>query len=167
VGRGRSIGRGTSSGKKSGSGRKSAAPLTRDNLGFLLAKATQSWNELLLQRFTERGYPEVRPSYGSVIVPLFEEDGLRMTELAQRARLAKQTMTTMVRLVERAGLVERRGDSADGRATCVFLTPRGRDFQPVAADIVSEIDEVIVLRVGRRRVKELRNALGQLSGLSY
>ena len=38
-----------------------------------------------------------------------------MNELASRARLAKQTMTTMVRLVEREGYVERRPDPDDGR----------------------------------------------------
>jgi DNA-binding MarR family transcriptional regulator len=137
--------------------------LTRDNLGFLLAKASQRWNELLAERFRERGYGDVRPSYGSVLVPLFEEDGLRMTELARRALLAKQTMTTMVRLVERAGLVERRGDPDDGRATLVFLTARGRRFQPVATVVVAEIDDLVARLLGARRVKALRGALDDLS----
>ena len=79
----------------------------RENLGYLLAKATQRWNELLHAEFVRKGFPEVRPSYGSVLLPLFEEDGLRMGELAARARLAKQTMTTLVRLAERDGLVRR------------------------------------------------------------
>ena len=43
-----------------------------------------------------------------------------MGELARRARLAKQTMTTMVRLLERDGLVRRETDPADGRATGSF-----------------------------------------------
>lgn len=34
-----------------------------------------SLNELLLARFAAAGYPEVRASYGSVLVPLFAEDG--------------------------------------------------------------------------------------------
>src|SRR2546430_1327666 len=73
------------------------------NLGFLLAKAAQHWNDLLAERFRARGFGEVRPSYGSVLLPLFEEDGLRMGEIARRARLSKQTMTTLVRLCERDG----------------------------------------------------------------
>ncbi len=79
-----------------------AAPsLGRDDLGFLLAKATQRWNELLAERFAAAGYADVRPSYGSVLLPLYEQDGLRMGELARRARLSKQTMTTMIRRLER------------------------------------------------------------------
>src|SRR5919206_1253464 len=98
------------------------APATRADLGFLLAKASQRWNDLLQEAFAREGYPEVRASYGSVLLPLFEEEGLRMGEVAGRARLSKQTMTTMVRLLERDGLVERRSDPDDGRASLVFLT---------------------------------------------
>ena len=70
------------------------ATATRENLGYLLAKR-RSWNEVLQEGFAEAGYPEVRASYGSVLLPLLEEDGLRMGEIAHRARLSKQTMTTM------------------------------------------------------------------------
>ena len=116
---------------------------TRDNLGFLLAKAAQRWNELLGERFAAAGYPEVRPSYGSLLVPLFEQDGLRMSELAARARLSKQTMTTMVRLLERDGLVRRRADPADGRATLVELTPKAQAFRPVAEQALAELDRLV------------------------
>ena len=96
------------------------ATVSRTNLGFLLAKASQRWNELLAEAFRASGHGNVRPSYGSVLVPLFEEDGLRMGELAARSHLAKQTMTTMVRTVETAGFVERRSDPEDARATRVY-----------------------------------------------
>ena len=86
---------------------------TRENLGYLLAKASQRWNEQLQEGFADAGYPEVKASYGSVLIPLLEEDGLRMGEIARRARLSKQTMTTMVRLCERDGLVKRRTDPDD------------------------------------------------------
>src|SRR2546427_7136586 len=110
---------------------------TRGNLGYLLAKASQRWNELLYDRFGARGWADVRPSFGSVLLPLFEEDGLRMGELARRSRLSKQTMTTLVRLVERSGLVRRERDPEDGRAFRISLTERGRRFQPVAAEVVA------------------------------
>jgi DNA-binding MarR family transcriptional regulator len=119
---------------------------TRENLGYLLAKATQRWNEILHAELVLEGFPEVRPSYGSVLIPLFEEDGLRMGELAARARLAKQTMTTLVRLAERDGLVRRERDPEDGRAFRILLTARARSFQPVAEHVLARLDS----RVGRR-----------------
>src|SRR3954452_706978 len=98
-----------------------------NNLGFLLAKAAQHWNELLAERFAAHGFGEVRPSYGSVLLPLFEEDGLRMGQIAERARLSKQTMTTLVRLCERDRLVYRERDPADARAFRIYLTERAKD----------------------------------------
>ncbi len=134
-------------------------------MGFLLAKASQRFNERLVARFAAAGFPEVRASYGSVLLPLFEEDGLRMGELARRARLSKQTITTMVRLVERERLVERRPDPGDGRAQLVFLTERARRFQPVAAAVLEELDRGVRRRLGAARVETLKDALRDVMDL--
>jgi DNA-binding MarR family transcriptional regulator len=144
--------------------RGDAERLTRENLGFLLAKASQRWNDLLGQRFAAAGYPEVRPAYGSLLIPLFEEDGLRQGELARRARLSKQTMTTMARALERAGLVERRGDPEDGRATRLYLTARARAFRPVAGEILADLDERAAarLRIGRPTLESALRSLLEL-----
>jgi DNA-binding MarR family transcriptional regulator len=131
----------------------------RDDLGFLLAKATQRWNELLQERFRAAGWDGVRPSYGSILVPLFEEDGLRMGELARRSRLSKQTMTTMVRLLEREGLVRREPDPNDGRASRIVLTDRARRFEPVAERTLEELAALAQQRLGDRRLGSVKHAL--------
>ena len=141
------------------------APATRENLGFLLAKASQRWNELLYERFVARGYPDVRPAYGSILVPLFEEDALRMGELGRRARLAKQTMTTMVRLLERDGLVSREPDPRDGRASLVSLTRRARRFRPVAEEVLRELDGLVRSRLGEDERTALNRALKEVIDL--
>src|SRR5215218_4061328 len=138
------------------------AGLGRDDLGFLLAKATQLWNELLAERFAAGGYGDVRPSYGSVLLPLFEEDGLRMGELAQRARLSKQTMTDMIRRLDRDGLVERRPDPSDARASLIFLTDRSHRFEPVAAATLSDLDRLVRRRLSTQRLAELKRSLRDL-----
>jgi DNA-binding MarR family transcriptional regulator len=131
----------------------------RDDLGFLLAKATQRWNELLQERFRDAGWGAVRPSYGSILVPLFEEDGLRMGELARRSRLSKQTMTTMVRLLERDGLVRRKRDHEDGRATRIHLTAKAKRFEPVAERTLNELGGLARVRLGERRLATVKHAL--------
>jgi DNA-binding MarR family transcriptional regulator len=131
----------------------------RDDLGFLLAKATQRWNELLQESFRDAGWGAVRPSYGSILVPLFEEDGLRMGELARRSRLSKQTMTTMVRLLERDGLVQRERDPRDGRATRIVLTEKARRFEPVAERTLDELGALARERLGGPRLATVRRAL--------
>jgi DNA-binding MarR family transcriptional regulator len=147
---------------RAGSSAVDEAIVSRDDVGFLLAKATQRWNELLYERFVAAGYSDVRPSYGSVLLPLYEEDGLRIGDVARRARLSKQTMTDMIRRLERDGLVERRPDPSDARASMIFLTARSRRFEPIAAAVLSELDRLVRERLTARRVNELKSTLRQL-----
>ena len=137
-----------------------------DNLGFLLAKASQRWNELLQEAFAREGFPEVRASYGSVLLPLFEEDGLRIGEIARRARLSKQAMTTLVRLAERDALVERRNDPSDRRATRVHLTAKGRRLIPVTERILADLDALADQALGTRGRAQASGALAKLADLS-
>ena len=133
--------------------------VSTDNVGFLLAKATQHFNELLLERFANRGFPDIRPSYGSVLVPLFAEDDLRLTEIAERGRLSKQSITGLVKLCENAGLVSRSPDPEDGRAFRISLTERGTAFQTVAEEVLADLDEQIVAALGARNRTALVRAL--------
>jgi DNA-binding MarR family transcriptional regulator len=138
------------------------ARATRENLGYLLAKASQRWNELLYEAFVGEGFGDVRPAYGSVLLPLFEEDGLRMGELASRARLSKQTMTTLVRLTERNGLVRRERDREDRRAFRVYLTSRARSFQPVAEHVLAKLDERVASHLSPARRTILTESLEEV-----
>ena len=138
---------------------------TTENTGFLLAKAAQRWNEVLAERFRREGYGDVRPAYGSVLLPLFEEDGQRIGSLTMRARVSKQTMTSLIRQMERDRLVERRRDPTDGRATTVVLTRRGRAFQPVAERTLAELDELVAHTVPRPALEITRAVLKELMRL--
>lgn len=130
-----------------------------DNLGFLLAKASARWNELLAAAFAERGFGEVQPSYGSVLLPLFEEDGLRMGELGRRARLSKQTMTTLIAQMERDGLVRRERDDGDRRARRVVLLPRAHAFRPVAEEVLAGLDSRIEEHLTRTTAEAMKRGL--------
>jgi DNA-binding MarR family transcriptional regulator len=129
------------------------------NLGFVLAKASQRFNELLLERFAAAGFAEVRASYGSVLVPLFEAGQLRAGEIAIRSRLSKQAVTGLLNQCEADGLLTRSADPADGRAFLVTLTRKGQRFQRVAAAALEELHERVVSRLGSDQHDALMEAL--------
>ena len=130
-----------------------------DDIGFLLAKASQRFNELLMGRFAARGFGDVRPSFGSVLVPLFHEDDLRLGELALRARLSKQAVTGLVKLCEEAELVIRARDREDGRAFRIRLSARGNELRAVAARELQSLDAALVASLGKTNHAALRRAL--------
>jgi DNA-binding MarR family transcriptional regulator len=135
------------------------AEVTTENTGFLLAKASQRFNELLMAGLTKKGYPEVRPSYGSVLVPLFAEGDLRLGEIADRARMSKQAITGLVARCEKDGLIARVRDPGDGRAFRISLTARGRRLRRAAEATLAEIDDEIVAILGARKRDALIEAL--------
>jgi len=137
-------------------------PADRTDTGYMLALASRRWNEILEQRFADSGFAEVRASYGALLVPLFEEDGLRLGELARRARLSKQSVTTMSRLLEREGLVTRQPDTDDARATRLFLTERARRFEPVVESVLADLDRQVANRLGIGPAAQLKLALATL-----
>jgi len=56
---------------------------------------------------------------------LMEAGSLRMQELAATLGLAQSTVTRLVAPLKRMGLLDRRPDRNDGRATRAFLTEKG------------------------------------------
>jgi len=67
--------------------------------------------------------------------------GLRLKELAERLRIAPRSATEVVDQLEAKGLVVRRPDPADRRATRVFLTATGRQLHAEVASARREQSE--------------------------
>ena len=61
-----------------------------------------------------------------ILQRLDEEPGLRVRELAERHRLAPNTVSTLIQQMVTAGLASRSPDPEDRRAVVVSLTDRGR-----------------------------------------
>jgi DNA-binding MarR family transcriptional regulator len=74
-------------------------------------------------------------------------------------------MTDLVRRLERDGLVERRDDPADGRASLIVLTSRSRELEPVAAEVLAELDGLVRRVLDPAQVDALKSALRELAAL--
>lgn len=107
----------------------------------------------------------MRPAYGSILMPLFEEDGLQIGELGRRAQLSKQTMTTMIDVMERRKVISRKRDPLDARAFRIYLTKRSRRFKMVAAKVLREMDCTTESHLNRRQIRALKTNLRVLMNL--
>ena len=91
-----------------------------------------------------------------------DPDGTRLTVLAERALVAKQTATVLVDRLERAGYVERVPDPTDGRARLVRLTSKAEEALPIARAEEERIEQEWEAYLGPRRMAQLRQALTML-----
>ncbi|MDF2146734.1 MarR family winged helix-turn-helix transcriptional regulator [Knoellia sp. p5-6-4] len=91
-----------------------------------------------------------------------DPEGTRLSVLADRAQIAKQTATSLVDKLERAGYVERVPDPSDGRARLVRLTARAEAARPVARAEEARIEAEWEGHLGPERMRQLREALTAL-----
>ena len=84
---------------------------------------------------------EMSMTSSSTLSALFTDGPMRVTALAARQGVTQPTMTTLVHSLERDGLVVRRADPADGRASLVKLTESGAELVRARRREYTEIAE--------------------------
>ena len=134
----------------------------RVNLGLLLREPYRIGNEELHRRIAERGHAAIRAPHGNVFAFL-DDDGTRVSELAARAQITKQSMAELVAHLEQHGYVERIPDPADGRAKLVRATTRGRAVYAIARDVIAEIEREWTAELGATKMRQLRELLQELN----
>jgi DNA-binding MarR family transcriptional regulator len=133
-----------------------------ENLAILLREPFRIGSERLHERLAERGHPDVRPPHGNVFQYL-DDAGTRVSDLAQRAQITKQSMAELVAHLERHGYVERVPDLTDRRAKLVRATRRGSEVYAIAREFVRELEAQWTERLGDAKMHRLRELLRELN----
>jgi DNA-binding MarR family transcriptional regulator len=133
-----------------------------ENLAILLREPFRTMSDHLHRRLVERGHAAVRPSHGNVF-QFLDDDGTRVSVLAERAQMTKQSMAELVAHLERHGYVERIPDPRDRRAKLVRATARGRAVFAVAREVTAEVTARCSKRLGEDRMRQLRELLEELN----
>lgn len=134
-------------------------------LPTLLSQAKDITIELLHRRLGEEGFEGIRYRHGSVF-RFIDEDGSRLTVLAERSGLTKQAIGEVVDELARHGYVERTADPDDRRAKIIQLTERGRKGQVAAARILRDIEHRWARHFGLDRITTLRRTLEEIIAMS-
>ncbi|MCC5782768.1 MULTISPECIES: MarR family winged helix-turn-helix transcriptional regulator [Kocuria] len=131
------------------------------NTGLLLYYPYRDMEIRVVEALHAAGFADL--SYAQArIFQRIGPDGTRTVQLAEQARVTKQTASLLVQALEEEGYVERRPDPADARARLVSVAERGRAAQAVAAGVVAEVEEQWRRRLGARRYAALRRGLAEL-----
>ena len=129
------------------------APLIR-----LLGTAFDEFTAELTRRVAATAYSDIRVSHGCVFGTI-DPEGTRLTDLAERAHMTKQSVGEVASDLEQRGYVERVPDPSDGRAKIIRLTERGHDAQAIGRGLIDDIERDWAERFGAERIAALREAL--------
>jgi DNA-binding MarR family transcriptional regulator len=137
---------------------RSTRKLTAPDLGVLAAGLLLGIEREVFRRTAEAGFDDLRPRHGAVLAYL-DEDGLRLSDLAQMSGRNKQTIAAIVDELESLGYLRRVDDPADRRAKLIVPTPRGRQRLQLGDAIVADIERRHEAALGRTAYAEFTRAL--------
>lgn len=132
------------------------------SLGALLRQPYEQMSTWLYAELARRGHDGVRPAYSAVLRNL-PAGGARVSELAVRAGMAKQSMGYLVEQMAAAGLVQVVPDAQDRRANTVCLTPRGHEVVQLALELSRQYEAHFGTLLGERKMAQLRALLEELA----
>jgi DNA-binding MarR family transcriptional regulator len=122
------------------------------------------WDELrfnLETRLKEYGFDDVSPSHGWIFHNT-EESGSRITDLAARARITKQSMSALAAQLEQGGYVKKIPDPNDRRAWILVLTAKGKKVKATGKQINFEFEERWKKKLGEKDYQQFRHLLEKL-----
>jgi DNA-binding MarR family transcriptional regulator len=130
------------------------------DLATLMFVSYRAMDERVRHAMRDAGY-EVTVAQARIAQRIAEE-GTRLTELADRAQVTKQTASVLVAALEREGLVERIPDPDDGRARLIRLSARGREAAQRAMEVVVAVEREWAEHLGPELTARLREGLVRL-----
>ena len=110
------------------------------------------------------GYTDLRPAHFSVFQQLPTEGG-RLTALAERAQMTKQSMGALVEHLVQCGYLERVVDPTDGRAQIIRRTDRGWNVERIARGSIQQLEDEWGAALGHERMQQCRQFLEDLSAI--
>jgi DNA-binding MarR family transcriptional regulator len=131
-------------------------------LGQLLRAASLAAEHELDRRLRQGKFSDVRPAH-YVVFPMLSKTGDRLTDLAGKANMTKQSMQYLVDHLEAAGYLRKTPDPADNRAQIIHATDRARRLSDAMIRIVTDIEKDWEARLGNGDFLQLKRLLGNLN----
>jgi len=131
------------------------------NLALLCFIAYRAMENRVLQDLAAAGFGDVTAAQGRIFARI-DPDGTRVTDLAERAQVTKQTAGFLVDQLERTGYVRRVPDPRDARARLVQIAERGQAAIEVARRTEAAVEAEWTRHLGRASATQLRRSLTRL-----
>lgn len=105
---------------------------------------------------------DITPEQWSVLSCLWEKDGLYSIEIAEKTGRNKHTISRIINLLLKKGLVRRERDPEDKRRAYVYLTDQGRKLEEPVTKVVEEFCAGVFRGVSEKEADKLQQTQERL-----
>lgn len=135
--------------------------MTEPSIAVLFLVAHRHVETAVFRGLAAAGFGDITLAQGRLLARV-DEDGSRVTTLAEASQVTKQTAGYLVDQLERLGYVERVADPSDARARLVRLSDKGHEVAAVANGIARAIEAEWTAHLGADQMETLRGLMGRL-----
>jgi len=132
-----------------------------NSLGFQMYKTALALKANLQRMLRDEGL-DVTPEQWSVIMRLWEEEGLTQKEIAERTFKDKANITRLIDALEKKGMVYRKSDADDRRRYRIFLTKEGSGLQNRMLEAASKALRRATAGVSDFEIESVRTVLKKI-----
>ncbi len=137
---------------------KKLEAMRQENIGRLFLRAHRAYSTRAVVLLRERGHEGLSLAHTSLLANL-DTSGTRITTLAERAGMTKQSMSQLVVDLEGRGYIQRNPDPIDKRAVIVHFTEKGWQFLRDSYEIKLILEREYAAILGDAAMHELRRLL--------
>lgn len=137
-------------------------PWRHENLGRLLLASVINWQDELVTGLQKKGFRSFRASHMNLLRHI-DFEGTRISDIALRSRVSKQTVGELIAGCEAEDLVKVVPDKTDGRAKLVTFTALGKSIILAEREIMEEMDSRLAKSLGKDKLAGLRETLAVLA----
>jgi DNA-binding MarR family transcriptional regulator len=137
-------------------------PERQRTLGSLLRLPYNELQDAVYGALPDHGFRDLRVAHSAVFRHM-DPSGTRMTTLAERAGMTKQSMAYLVENLRDSDYLTVVSDPADGRAKLVQLTSRGMQAVETLLRQSQQFEDWLADAIGTTNMSQLRSLLEQVS----
>ena len=140
--------------------------MKEQHIGFNLRMLQNEVMRFIDQKARQKGLDKVTLSNGWILMALYDNRKRDMfqKDLEAECGIARSTVTGVVKLMERKGLIRRESVPDDARLKKLVLTEKGLQVRNAMAEIFEECEAVLSAGMSKDELNDFIGKLQQLRG---
>ena len=129
---------------------------------IIVHKIRSSWFEMSRMFNQVASAHNITLSVGFTLISIFEEDGTPVTKIAPRMGMEPNSLSRILKSMEKEGLVERISDKKDKRKVLVKLTEKGQEKRKVSLVSVFRLNNAMLDDLDPIKVKHFYEVINSV-----
>lgn len=130
-----------------------------DNTIAMIGRIREKANEFIVKELVKRGHEGLAPTHGNILATLLFQGEMTKTDIAERIKRERSTVTTLISKLEKLGYIESRTNEEDGRSKIVSLTTKGESVRNDMIEISESLFEQQYIGMNDDEVRQFRHGL--------